>query len=69
MSVFAGVTTFLSNYILRIVLLLFSNVDYVKSASILDDPIGSIVNIGLMIMLNFNDFCWRIFMGNACSNS
>ncbi|SES36810.1 hypothetical protein [Psychrobacillus sp. OK032] len=51
MSVFAGVTTFLSNNILRTVLPLFNNVDYVKSVSIIDDPLGSIINMGLLICL------------------
>ncbi|TQR21445.1 hypothetical protein [Psychrobacillus vulpis] len=48
-SVFAGVTTFLSNYVLRVILLLFGKVDYVKSSSIFDDPLNSILNIGVMI--------------------
>ncbi|TQR18871.1 hypothetical protein [Psychrobacillus soli] len=51
MSIFAGVTTFLSNYILRVVLLLVSDVDYVKSVSIFEDPIGTIVNLSIMIIL------------------
>lgn len=51
MSIFAGVTAFLSNYLLRVVLLLFGDVDYVKSANILENPLGSIVTIGVMVAL------------------
>ncbi|WP_144511405.1 hypothetical protein [Bacillus sp. FJAT-22090] len=51
MSIFAGVTAFLSNYLLRVVLLLFGESDYVKSSNVLENPLGSIVTIGVMIVL------------------
>lgn len=51
MSVFAGVTIVLSNYLLRIILLLFGESDYMKSPSILDDSINSILSMAVMIVL------------------
>ena len=51
MSIFAAVTTFLSNYLLRVILLLFGSVDYMKSPGILDDPFSSILNIITMMLL------------------
>lgn len=40
-SVFAGVTTFLSNYVLRVYLSIFGNMEYMKSPGVFDDPLGS----------------------------
>lgn len=51
LSVFAGMTTFLSNYITRVVLLLFDHLYYVKSVSILEDPLHSIVTVCAVICL------------------
>ncbi|MDI2585653.1 hypothetical protein OR571_00425 [Psychrobacillus sp. NEAU-3TGS] len=62
MSVFAGVTTFLSHYILRLVVPLFNDVGYVKSGSIIDDPLSSIASMGLMVglilMISAGGYLW-----------
>lgn len=50
-SVFAGVTTFLSNYLLRVVLLLFGSSSYLKSPGILEDPLSSFLNVMMIIIL------------------
>lgn len=51
MSLFAGITTFLSNYLLRIILFLFGELDYLRSSGILDDPLSSILTIIVIIFL------------------
>ncbi|ALC87692.1 hypothetical protein AM499_19180 [Bacillus sp. FJAT-22090] len=40
-SIFAGVTTFLSNYVLRVYLSFFGNMEYMKSPGVFDDPLSS----------------------------
>ncbi|MFF2754720.1 hypothetical protein ACFVR1_13350 [Psychrobacillus sp. NPDC058041] len=51
MSIFAAITTFLSNYLLRVILLLLNKVDYMKSPGIFDDPLQSIQNIIVIMLL------------------
>ncbi|WP_151701373.1 hypothetical protein [Psychrobacillus glaciei] len=51
LSVFAGVTTFLSTYLLRIIVLLFSNLDYDKGPGLLENPISSLINVAVMIFV------------------
>lgn len=51
MSVFAGVTIVLSNYLLRIILLLFGNQDYMENPSILGASLNSIISMVVMIIL------------------
>ena len=51
MSVFAGVTTLLSSFLLRVILLLFGKLDYVKTSGLLDDPLNSLVTIVVITIL------------------
>lgn len=50
-SVFAGITVVLSNYLLRIIVLLFDDYDYMKSPGILDNPLSSVSNMAVMMVL------------------
>lgn len=52
-SVFAGVSTFLSNYVLRVYLSLFGSTEYTKSPGVFDEAfssIGTIIVITLLIL-------------------
>ncbi|MFJ7973118.1 hypothetical protein [Psychrobacillus sp. NPDC096389] len=50
-SVFAGVTIVLSNYLLRIILLLFGDQNYMENPSIFDASLNSIISMVIMIIL------------------
>ena len=50
-SCFAGVTTFLSGYLMRIFLTFNSNNEFVEGSTILENPINSLLTILAMITL------------------
>lgn len=51
MSLFAGATSILTNYVGRVILLLFDKVDYMRSPGLLDDPLSSILNFMVVTVL------------------
>jgi len=51
MSLFAGATSILTNYVGRVILLLFDKVDYMRSPGLLDDPLSSILNFIVVTLL------------------
>lgn len=51
MSLFAGATSILTNYVGRFILLLFDKVDYMRSPGLLDDPLSSILNFMVVTVL------------------